>query len=339
MLERCPSWRRARSTNERRGNNRVEVAGILERTLAGERLSDADALTLLRIARADSAWERRRTRSGIEKRPRPRHLRRRPQRQLHQHLHGALRVLRLLARPRRSGARATCCRSRSSSRRSRRRSRWAAPASCCRAGTTPISTSPTTTTSSARSRRATRSTCTRSRPPRCCTSRRRSKLKVPETIRRLHEAGLDSIPGGGAEILVDRVRRSLSPRKAKTDEWLSVMREAQLPGSLDHGHDDVRPRRDAGRAGRAPAPHPRAAGRDRGLPRLHLLDLPARRQPPPGQGAGGDAPDRRSTTCSPRPSAASTSTTSRTSRPAGSPRGSRSGSSRSPSAPTTSARR
>jgi len=42
---------------------------------------------------------------------------------------------------------------------------------------------------------------------------RRSKLTVPETIRRLHEAGLDSIPGGGAEILVDRVRRSLSPRK------------------------------------------------------------------------------------------------------------------------------
>ena len=70
---------------------------------------------------------------------------------------------------------------------------------------------------------------------------RRSKMPVPETIRRLHEAGLDSIPGGGAEILVDRVRRSLSPRKAKTDEWLSVMREAQLQGlsttaTMMYGH-------------------------------------------------------------------------------------------------------
>jgi len=70
---------------------------------------------------------------------------------------------------------------------------------------------------------------------------RRSKMTVPETIRRLHEAGLDSIPGGGAEILVDRVRRSLSPRKAKTDEWLAVMREAQLQGlsttaTMMYGH-------------------------------------------------------------------------------------------------------
>jgi cyclic dehypoxanthinyl futalosine synthase len=70
---------------------------------------------------------------------------------------------------------------------------------------------------------------------------RRSKLTVAETIARLHEAGLDSIPGGGAEILVDRVRRELSPRKAKTEEWLSVMREAQLQGlsttaTMMYGH-------------------------------------------------------------------------------------------------------
>jgi cyclic dehypoxanthinyl futalosine synthase len=70
---------------------------------------------------------------------------------------------------------------------------------------------------------------------------RRSKMPLPETIRRLHEAGLDSIPGGGAEILVDRVRRLLSPRKAKTDEWLGVMREAQLQGlsttaTMMYGH-------------------------------------------------------------------------------------------------------
>jgi cyclic dehypoxanthinyl futalosine synthase len=70
---------------------------------------------------------------------------------------------------------------------------------------------------------------------------RRSKMTVAETIRRLHEAGLDSIPGGGAEILVDRVRREVSPRKAKADEWLSVMREAQKQGlsttaTMMYGH-------------------------------------------------------------------------------------------------------
>ena len=43
---------------------------------------------------------------------------------------------------------------------------------------------------------------------------------------RLRDAGLDSLPGGGAEILVDRVRGHVSPKKATSDEWLDVMREA-----------------------------------------------------------------------------------------------------------------
>ena len=42
----------------------------------------------------------------------------------------------------------------------------------------------------------------------------------------LKEAGMDSLPGAGAEILSDRVRRLVSPAKATTDEWLGVMREA-----------------------------------------------------------------------------------------------------------------
>jgi cyclic dehypoxanthinyl futalosine synthase len=41
---------------------------------------------------------------------------------------------------------------------------------------------------------------------------------------RLKEAGLGSLPGGGAEILVDRVRREVSPRKAAADRWLEVCR-------------------------------------------------------------------------------------------------------------------
>jgi len=60
---------------------------------------------------------------------------------------------------------------------------------------------------------------------------RLSQLPVPEVIRRLVAAGLDSIPGGGAEILVDRVRRLLHCySKATSDEWLDVMRHAHRAG-------------------------------------------------------------------------------------------------------------
>src|SRR5690242_14779504 len=55
---------------------------------------------------------------------------------------------------------------------------------------------------------------------------RRSKLTIPEALTRLRDAGLDSIPGGGAEILVDRVRKIIAPKKTKTSEWLSIMRHA-----------------------------------------------------------------------------------------------------------------
>ena len=57
-----------------------------------------------------------------------------------------------------------------------------------------------------------------------------SRLDLAETIRRLRAAGLDSIPGGGAEILVDRVRQEIAPKKTSSDEWLGVMREAHRQG-------------------------------------------------------------------------------------------------------------
>jgi len=47
-------------------------------------------------------------------------------------------------------------------------------------------------------------------------------------LERLINAGLDSLPGAGAEILSDRVRKTVSPAKATTDEWLDVMREAHI---------------------------------------------------------------------------------------------------------------
>lgn len=47
-----------------------------------------------------------------------------------------------------------------------------------------------------------------------------------ETLQTLKEAGLDSFPGAGAEILVDRVRNLIAKGKCLTDEWLDVMRDA-----------------------------------------------------------------------------------------------------------------
>ncbi|HYS44092.1 MAG TPA: cyclic dehypoxanthinyl futalosine synthase [Geobacteraceae bacterium] len=57
-----------------------------------------------------------------------------------------------------------------------------------------------------------------------------STLAVPETVRRLRAAGLDSVPGGGAEILVDRVRQEISPKKIGWEGWAAVMREAARIG-------------------------------------------------------------------------------------------------------------
>ena len=68
-------------------------------------------------------------------------------------------------------------------------------------------------------------------PPEILHLSRLSQEPVPAVIRRLVRAGLDSVPGGGAEILVDRVRRELNCHsKATADEWLSVMREVHRAG-------------------------------------------------------------------------------------------------------------
>jgi cyclic dehypoxanthinyl futalosine synthase len=68
-------------------------------------------------------------------------------------------------------------------------------------------------------------------PPEIIHLSRLAQLPVPEIIDRLVAAGLDSIPGGGAEILVDRVRKLLHCYgKATADEWLDVMRHAHLAG-------------------------------------------------------------------------------------------------------------
>jgi cyclic dehypoxanthinyl futalosine synthase len=59
---------------------------------------------------------------------------------------------------------------------------------------------------------------------------RMENLSVRTVLERLHAAGLDSVPGGGAEILVDRVRRKIAKAKCTSEEWLDVMRVAHQMG-------------------------------------------------------------------------------------------------------------
>ncbi len=61
-------------------------------------------------------------------------------------------------------------------------------------------------------------------PPELHAFTKVNKLPIREVLERLKAAGLGSIPGGGAEILVDRVRKEMTRGKVLTDDWLNVMR-------------------------------------------------------------------------------------------------------------------
>ena len=109
---------------------------------------------------------------------------------------------------------------------------------------------------------------------------RRSSLQVH------HPAGAHAPSRRGARLasgrrrrdLVDRVRNIISPKKTTTAEWLGIMREAQRIGmsttaTMMYGHvETLEERVEHMRRIREP-------GRDARVPRLHLLDVPARRQP------------------------------------------------------------
>lgn len=80
-------------------------------------------------------------------------------------------------------------------------------------------------------------------PPEIVFFARREGLDVATVIARLKNAGLNSIPGGGAEILVDVVRRKVSPNKCSAEEWLGVMEEAHRQGlrttaTMMFGHEE-----------------------------------------------------------------------------------------------------
>ena len=68
-----------------------------------------------------------------------------------------------------------------------------------------------------------------------------NKISLQEILIRLRDAGLGSIPGGGAEILTNHARDEISPKKCTADEWLEVMRQGHLVGlrssaTMMYGH-------------------------------------------------------------------------------------------------------
>jgi len=85
-------------------------------------------------------------------------------------------------------------------------------------------------------------------PPEIVFLARQTGLSLAAVISRLREAGLGSIPGGGAEILVDRVRAALSPGKCSAADWLRVMETAHRLGlrttaTMMFGHLETRAER------------------------------------------------------------------------------------------------
>ncbi|MBI4378617.1 MAG: dehypoxanthine futalosine cyclase [Nitrospinae bacterium] len=78
-------------------------------------------------------------------------------------------------------------------------------------------------------------------PPEIVHISKKSGLSIEDAIGRLKDAGLGSIPGGGAEILVDTVRERISPNKCTDREWLYVMKTAHTIGlkttaTMMYGH-------------------------------------------------------------------------------------------------------
>ncbi|MHC4822965.1 MAG: cyclic dehypoxanthinyl futalosine synthase [Planctomycetota bacterium] len=57
-----------------------------------------------------------------------------------------------------------------------------------------------------------------------------SKISSLEVLKRLQAAGMDSMPGGGAEVLTESVRAEIAPRKTSSDDWLRIMEEAHSIG-------------------------------------------------------------------------------------------------------------
>jgi len=81
-------------------------------------------------------------------------------------------------------------------------------------------------------------------PPEIAFFAAKEGLSTAQVIEKLRASGLDSIPGGGAEILVDRVRQAVSPNKCPAGQWLGIMEEAHNLGlrttaTMMFGHEET----------------------------------------------------------------------------------------------------
>jgi aminodeoxyfutalosine synthase len=89
------------------------------------------------------------------------------------------------------------------------------------------------------------------------------RMSVERVLAELKAAGLDSMPGGGAEIFAKATRDKIIRGKADAAQWLDVMREAHRQGHPHERHHALRPHRVGGGPRGPPDPPARAAGRDR----------------------------------------------------------------------------
>ncbi|MBF0446244.1 MAG: dehypoxanthine futalosine cyclase [Magnetococcales bacterium] len=85
-------------------------------------------------------------------------------------------------------------------------------------------------------------------PPEIVHIAKLSGVSTLEVLRQMKKSGLSSMPGGGAEILVDEIRQKVSPKKCSADEWLAVMQEVadlgmQASATMMFGHVETREHR------------------------------------------------------------------------------------------------
>ncbi len=86
---------------------------------------------------------------------------------------------------------------------------------------------------------------------------KRGKMTIEETLGRMKEAGVDSMPGGGAEIFADRVRHIICDHKIDGGEWLETARHRAPAGAAVERYDAVRA---CGERRGSRGPHAAAAG-------------------------------------------------------------------------------
>ena len=108
---------------------------------------------------------------------------------------------------------------------------------------------------------------------------RKAGLTTEEGLRQLKQAGMDAIPGGGAEIFDERIRQRICPEKGSTAEWLRSARGGAPARHPDQRHNPLRACRGTPPPHRPPAAPQGTARPHRRVQRLHPAQIPQFRQP------------------------------------------------------------